>query len=46
MMLEHLGEQSAAERVTKAVLELQTEMAGSTEPWSTSGVGDEVVRRL
>jgi 3-isopropylmalate dehydrogenase len=46
MMLEHLGELSAAERVTKAVSELQTEMAGSSAPWSTSGVGDEVVRRL
>ena len=46
MMLEHLGEVSASERVTKAVLELQTEMAGSSEPWSTSGVGDAVIRRL
>ena len=46
MMLEHLGEVAAAERVTKAVLELQTEMAGSSEPWSTSGVGDAVIRRL
>jgi 3-isopropylmalate dehydrogenase len=46
MMLEHLGEAAAAERVTKAVLELQTEMAGSSEPWSTTGVGDEVLRRL
>jgi 3-isopropylmalate dehydrogenase len=46
MMLEHLGEVAAAERVTKAVLELQTEMAGSSEPWSTAGVGDAVIRRL
>ena len=46
MMLEHLGELAAAERVTKAVLELQTEMAGSSKPWSTAGVGDEVLRRL
>jgi 3-isopropylmalate dehydrogenase len=46
MMLEHLGEQSAADRVTKAVLELQTVMAGSVEPWNTSGVGDAVTRRL
>ncbi len=46
MMLEHLGEADAAERVTKAVLELQTEMAGSSEPWSTASVGDAVARRL
>ena len=46
MMLEHLGEEAAAQRVARAVVELQTEMAGSSEPWSTSGVGDEVVRRL
>ncbi len=46
MMLEHLGELAAAERVMKAVLELQTEMAGSSKPWSTAGVGDEVLRRL
>ncbi len=46
MMLEHLGEVAAAERVTKAVLELQTEMACSSEPWSTAGVGDAVIRRL
>ncbi len=46
MMLEHLGEAPAAERVTKAVLELQTEMAGSPEPWSTADLGDAVARRL
>ena len=46
MMLEHLGEAPAAERVTKAVLELQTEMAGSPEPWSTAEIGDAVARRL
>ena len=46
LMLEHLGEVAAAERVTKAVLELQTEMAGSSEAWSTAGVGDAVIRRL
>ena len=46
MMLEHLGEVAAAGRVTKAVLELQTEMAGSSAPWSTTGVGDAVIRRL
>jgi len=46
MMLEHLGETAAAERATKAVLELQTEMAGSSEPWSTAAIGDAVARRL
>jgi len=46
MMLEHLGETAAADRVTRAVVELQTEMAGSSEPWSTTGIGDEVARRL
>ena len=46
MMLEHLGEVAAAACVTKAVLELQTEMAGSSAPWSTTGVGDAVIRRL
>jgi 3-isopropylmalate dehydrogenase len=46
MMLEHLGDQAAAERVTKAVVQLREEMAGSSKTWSTAGVGDEVVRRL
>ncbi len=46
MMLEHLGEASAAARVTKAVLGLQTEIAGTTEPWSTAAVGDAVAGRL
>ena len=47
MMLEHLGEMAAAERVTKAVLELQAEVARTQhEPWSTASLGDEVIRRL
>jgi len=46
MMLEHLGETAAAERVTKAVLELRAEVARSREPWSTARLGDEVLRRL
>jgi 3-isopropylmalate dehydrogenase len=46
MMLEHLGQADAAGRVTRAVLELQTEMAGSSEPWSTAGIGDAIARRL
>jgi 3-isopropylmalate dehydrogenase len=46
MMLEHLGEQAAGERVTKAVLELQTEMASWPTEWDTARFGDEVARRL
>jgi 3-isopropylmalate dehydrogenase len=46
MMLEHLGEASAAERVTNAVLAEQTAMVGATEPWSTASVGDAVAGRL
>jgi 3-isopropylmalate dehydrogenase len=46
MMLEHLDEKAAAERVIKAVVQLQQEMAGSSKTWNTAGVGDEVVRRL
>jgi 3-isopropylmalate dehydrogenase len=46
MMLEHLGEGPAAARVTSAVLEQQTEMAGSDRSWSTASVGDAVAGRL
>jgi 3-isopropylmalate dehydrogenase len=46
MMLEHLGETEAAERVTAAVLAEQTDMVGSDEPWSTASVGDAVAGRL
>ncbi|MGO9557985.1 MAG: 3-isopropylmalate dehydrogenase [Acidimicrobiales bacterium] len=46
MMLEHLGETEAAERVTAAVLSEQTDMVGSEEPWSTASVGDAVAGRL
>ena len=46
MLLEHLGESSASERVTKAVLELQTEKASWPPGWTTARFGDEVVRRL
>ena len=46
MMLEHLGENDAADRVSKAVLEVQAEMAGWKEPWSTASVGDAVAGRL
>ncbi len=46
MMLEHLGKTDAAERILKAVLSLQTEMAESEEPWSTASVGDAIAERL
>ncbi|MGO9198163.1 MAG: 3-isopropylmalate dehydrogenase [Acidimicrobiales bacterium] len=46
MMLEHLGETEAAKRVTLAVVEEQTEMAGSKSSWSTASVGDAVAGRL
>ncbi len=46
MMLEHLGEDDAAARVTSAVIEQQTEMAGSGRTWSTASVGDAVAGRL
>jgi 3-isopropylmalate dehydrogenase len=46
MMLEHLGKTDAAERIVKAVLSLQTEMADSEEPWSTASVGDAIAERL
>jgi len=46
MMLDHLGEADAAERITKAVVSLQSEMTGSDESWSTASVGDAVAGRL
>jgi 3-isopropylmalate dehydrogenase len=46
MMVEYLGEPGPAARMTKAVLELQQEIAGTTEPWSTAAVGDAVAGRL
>ncbi len=46
MMLEHLGEAGAAARITKAVLGLQDELAGSTEGRSTTDIGDAVAERL
>ncbi len=46
MMLEHLGEHDAAARVTKAVLEVQQEMAATGATWTTSQVGDAVTGRL
>jgi 3-isopropylmalate dehydrogenase len=46
MMLEYLGEEDAAARITKAVVALQSEMTGFDEPWSTASVGDAVAGRL
>jgi len=46
MMLDHLGETAAAERVTRAVLDQQAEMAASDGEWSTASVGDAVAGRL
>jgi len=46
MMLDHLGERDAAERVEKAVLSLQADTEYWKEPWSTASVGDAIVGRL
>ena len=46
MMLEHLGERDAAERVTKAVLEIQNELATSGSKLGTTAIGDAVAGRL
>lgn len=46
MMLDHLGEREAAERVTKAVLAVQDEMAASDAAWTTTSVGDAVAGRI
>ncbi|MGB9113166.1 MAG: 3-isopropylmalate dehydrogenase [Acidimicrobiales bacterium] len=46
MMLDHLGEQAAASRMTKAVLEVQIELGKSLSAYDTTGVSDEVIGRL
>jgi 3-isopropylmalate dehydrogenase len=46
MMLDHLGEAAASERVTKAVLELQSEKESWPYNWDTARFGEEVIRRL
>ncbi|MCU1490292.1 MAG: leuB [Acidimicrobiaceae bacterium] len=46
MMLDHLGETDAAARMTKAVLELQDEIAAAGGEWSTQAIGDAVARRV
>jgi len=46
MMLEHLGESEAAARVTKAILEIQEELASSSQTLTTTQIGDLVAERL
>jgi 3-isopropylmalate dehydrogenase len=46
MMLEYLGEHDAAQRVTKAVLELSEELAGSGKNPGTQAIGDLVSERV
>ncbi len=46
MMLEHLGKTEEADRIVKAVLSLQAEMAEGKETWSTAGLGDAIAERL
>jgi 3-isopropylmalate dehydrogenase len=46
MMVEWLGEQEAGARITKAVLDVQSEMAARSEHWMTTAIGDAVAERL
>ena len=46
MMLDHLGETVAAERITKVVLEIQNELATAASQPSTTAIGDMVAGRL
>ncbi len=46
MMLDHLGEHSAASRVTKAVLDAQLELGRSFSTLETSRITDEVIGRM
>ena len=46
MMLEHLGEHEASTRVTKSVLNVQSELAGSSTQPNTGEIGDAVVKGL
>ena len=46
MMLEHLGESAAAEKVVQAVLDTQDEIAASSDEWNTKAIGDAVAGRL
>jgi 3-isopropylmalate dehydrogenase len=46
LMLEHLGQVEAADRIKKAVSEQATSMSSSTEQQSTTAVGDAIAERL
>lgn len=46
MMLDHLGEQPAASRMAKAVLDVQLEVGRSLWDYDTTRIGDEVIGRL
>jgi isocitrate/isopropylmalate dehydrogenase len=46
MMLDHLGENSAAQRITDAVLAVQDQMAIDDSTWTTTSVGDAVAGRV
>ncbi len=46
MMLDHLGEQAAASRMVKAVLDVQHELGRSLSAYDTSRISDEVIGRL
>jgi 3-isopropylmalate dehydrogenase len=46
MMLDDLGDTEAAARITRAVLDEQTDRARSTAKWCTASVGDAVAGRL
>ncbi|MGD0743476.1 MAG: 3-isopropylmalate dehydrogenase [Acidimicrobiales bacterium] len=46
MMVEFLGEHEAGARITKAVLDVQSEMAARGSPMTTASIGDAVAERL
>jgi isocitrate/isopropylmalate dehydrogenase len=45
-MLDHLGESDAAGRILKALSEQSDTMTISTDPLSTTAVGDAIAERL
>lgn len=46
MMLSHLGEHSAATRITSAVVDVQSELGRSLSDFDTTQISDEVIGRL
>jgi isocitrate/isopropylmalate dehydrogenase len=46
MMLEHLGERAAADRITAVVLEVGRSLAEGSEQLTTSQIGDLVARKV